>query len=331
MPLLPLMQLLADGRFHSGQALGDALSISRGGVWKQVQALRELDVDVHAVGGKGYRIPGGLQLLDRSRVLAHVDPSLALLFPDFDIQLSIDSTNAEAGRRAADGAATYLVMAEHQSGGRGRRGRTWVSPFGRNIYMSLLWTFQNGIAALEGLSLVCALVVTRALGRLGYAGFSVKWPNDVLYRGRKLAGILLEVSGDISGPCRVVIGIGVNAEMPASAAGQIDQPFSDLLAVSGSQVDRNALAAALINELMLALVEFQKHGFAPFREQWMALDAYAGQQVEIKAGAQSRIGTAAGVDETGSLLLDTAEGNRVVVAGGELMPSLRPLDNGRAG
>jgi BirA family biotin operon repressor/biotin-[acetyl-CoA-carboxylase] ligase len=189
--------------------------------------------------------------------------------------------------------------------------------------MSLLWPFQTGVAGLEGLSLVCALVVVRALRQMGCDGFQVKWPNDILFQQRKLAGILLEISGDVSGPCRVVIGIGVNVRMPATAGAAIDQPYSDLAAATDQVIDRNQLAAALINELVQALTEFQQHGFGPFRHEWMQLDAYAGQPVEIKAGQHSRFGIAAGVDASGCLLLDTEQG-RVTVSGGEMLPSLRP-------
>lgn len=318
------MSVLADGEVHSGQALGRVLGLSRAGIWKQIEALRALGVDVEAVPGRGYQIVGGIRLLDKALITAGLDPASSRLAPVFDLRFSIDSTNAEAARRAAQGEQSYLVLAEHQAQGRGRRGRSWVSPFGRNIYMSLLWPFQTGVAALEGLSLVCALVVVKALSRVGCNGFTVKWPNDVLFQQRKLAGILLEISGDVSGPCRVVIGIGINASMPAGAGTAIDQPYSDLAAVTGRVIDRNLLAAALINELVVALTEFQQHGFAPFRDQWMRLDAYAGLPVEIKAGNNSRVGVAAGVDLSGCLLLDTNEG-RVTISGGEMLPSVRPL------
>lgn len=324
MSLQPLMSLLADGEIHSGQALGDGLGLSRAGIWKQIEGLRALGVDVQALPGRGYRIDGGIRLLDRALISAGLEPAASRLVPAPDLHFSIDSTNAEAARRAAQGEQSCLVIAEHQAQGRGRRGRQWVSPFGRNIYMSLLWPFQTGVSALEGLSLVCALVVVKALRRMGCDGFEVKWPNDILYQQRKLAGILLEISGDVSGPCRVVIGIGVNACMPAGAGAAIDQPYSDLVAATDRMIDRNLLAAALINELVAALSEFQQHGFAPFREQWMQLDAYAGQQVEIRAGNHSRVGIAAGVDQSGCLLLDTGQG-QVTISGGEMLPSLRPV------
>lgn len=324
MTLQPLMSLLADGNVHSGRALGEAMGLSRAGVWKQIEALRALGVEVRSLPGRGYLIEGGMGLLDKAFICAQLDPVARHLAQVFDLHFSIDSTNAEASRKAALGEQSWLVIAEHQAQGRGRRGRQWVSPFGRNIYMSLLWPFQTGVAALEGLSLVCALVVVRALQRMGCEGFNVKWPNDILFQQRKLAGILLEISGDVSGPCRVVIGIGVNAQMPAGAGAAIDQPYSDLTAATHHLIDRNRLAAVLISELVRALVEFQRDGFVPFREEWMQLDAYAGQSVEIRAGNHSCVGIAAGVDRSGCLLLDTAEG-QVTISGGEMLPSLRPV------
>lgn len=327
MNVFPLLAKLADGQFHSGQALGQALGISHAAVWKQIKVLKDLGVDIHAVTGKGYRIPAGLDLLDRNKIIAGMDDGAASLRHGFDLHLSTGSTNSDAMRKAEAGETSYLVMSEHQSNGRGRRGRSWVSPLGHNIYMSLLWSFQNGVAALEGLSLVCALVVVRALKREGYDDFQVKWPNDVLYRGRKLAGILLEVNGDAAGHCRLIIGIGVNSAMPAKAAGEIDQPYSDLRLVSGRAASRNSLAVSLVNELVSGVRQFEAEGFTAFREEWMRTDTYLGCVVEIIAGSIRTRGRVAGVDAAGRLLLDTDEG-RQIISGGELLPSLRPLDSG---
>jgi BirA family transcriptional regulator, biotin operon repressor / biotin---[acetyl-CoA-carboxylase] ligase len=236
----------------------------------------------------------------------------------------VGSTNTEAMTKAGEGCESYLVMTEHQSLGRGRRGRSWVSPFGHNLYMSMLWSFQGGIAALEGLSLVCALAVKRALNRQSYDGVGVKWPNDVLFERQKLAGILLEVSGDVSGPCKVVIGIGLNIDMPMLAGRGIDQPFSDLKSMRSVTVDRNLLASVLVSELVSAIKLFQKAGFEPFRDEWQQADVYLGQPVEIQSGQHKQSGLCAGVDEAGRLLLDTTEWVQRI-AGGEVMPSLRPV------
>lgn len=324
MNVLPLLQCLADGDYHSGQDLGLRLGISRAAIWKQMQVVRELGVGIEAITGRGYCVPGGLNLLDKSEICRHLTGPAVSLVDRFNLHFSTGSTNTDAMAKVEQGFDRWLVMTEHQSRGRGRRGRQWVSPFGHNLYQSLLWTFQGGIAALEGLSLVCALVVLRTLKSQGYEDITLKWPNDVLFNGRKLAGILLEVSGDVAGPCRVVMGIGVNTAMPAGAGTAIDQPYSDLRSVSNGVVDRNQLAAALINEWVLTLEQFERAGFSQFRDEWMGSDAYLGQLVEIKSGANVIVGVSAGVDPAGRLLLDTDSGC-ITVAGGELLPSLRPV------
>lgn len=323
MNLVPLLALLCDGSSHSGEDLGRVLGISRAAVWKQIRQLKELGAGIHAVTGKGYCIPGGLQLLDRQKIVSGLDPGIRESISGVDIHFSLGSTNTEAMNKASNGFESYLVMTEHQSQGRGRRGRSWISPFGHNLYMSMLWPFQGGIAALEGLSLVCALAVKRALLRQSYNAVGVKWPNDVLFERQKLAGILLEVSGDVSGPCKVVIGIGLNIDMPLLAGRAIDQPFSDLKAIRDEPVDRNRLASILVSELVALVRIFQTDGFKPFQEEWQLADVYLGQAVEVHSGQHVQPGICRGVDEVGRLILETTEGFKHI-AGGEVMPSLRP-------
>lgn len=324
MNVIPLLERLSDGQFHSGQALGESLSVSRSAIWKQINRLRDIGVDVHSVTGHGYRIPGGLSLLDRGRLLAELGSTHQWLDDALDIRFTVDSTNLEAMRRIRDGANRYLLFAEHQSAGRGRRGRQWISPLGHNIYMSLLWRFQSGIAALEGLSLVVALSVLQALSRFSLSGLAVKWPNDVLVNGRKLAGILLELQGDVDGPCHVVMGVGVNTRIPEAAGAAIDQPYSDMSAVSGAPVDRNDVAIALIDSLAQNVERFERDGFTPFRQQWLEHDAYLGRRVEVRSGDHVSTGIVAGIDDNGRLLLDE-QGRISPVFGGELFPSVRPV------
>jgi BirA family transcriptional regulator, biotin operon repressor / biotin---[acetyl-CoA-carboxylase] ligase len=324
MNLVPLLSFLADGNFHSGETLGRELNVSRSAIWKQINALKSLGIELHSVTGKGYRLQEPMTLLSREIILSMLpDPER---FRDcFDVHLTIGSTNTEAMFRAQQGVPTYLVLSEHQSQGRGRRGRTWVSPFGRNLYLSLAWSFQNGIAALEGLSLLVALVVVRALRKLGVVGLGLKWPNDVLLDGSKLAGILLEIQGDLTGPCKVVIGIGLNVQMPRTAAAQIDQAFSDLQTTS-APLDRNWIAAALISELASGLDRFTRLGFGADRDEWESLDIYKGREVEVSSGSSSIRGSVQGVDDGGALLLNTPTGLRTIT-GGEVFPSLRPVPN----
>ncbi|TFH70234.1 bifunctional biotin--[acetyl-CoA-carboxylase] ligase/biotin operon repressor BirA [Gammaproteobacteria bacterium LSUCC0112] len=324
MNVVPLLTLLSDGSFHSGEALGSQLGISRAAVWKQIKSLRDLGVSVHAVTGKGYRVAGGIQLLDKDQMIANLYPGVAEDLDGFDVHFSIGSTNTEAMRRGSESFSSYLVMAEHQSQGRGRRGRSWVSPFGHNLYLSLLWSFQGGIAALEGLSLLCALAVIRTLKKLSYEGMQVKWPNDVLYKHKKLAGILLEVSGDVAGPCKLVIGIGLNTDMPVLAGKNIDQPYSDLRTVKGALEDRNLIAATLVSELILMIRQFEISGFKPFVGEWMASDAFLGRNIEVRSALHVQAGVCAGVDETGRLLLESGDGC-IAISGGEVMPSVRAV------
>lgn len=321
--VLPILNVLSDGDFHSGQALGKSLGVSRAAIWKHIRQLKELGIELDAVTGKGYRIDGGLELLDERRLRASLSPlAKDHLKQRAFIHLSTDSTNEDAMALLADMRSACLVVAEHQRSGRGRRGKKWVSPFGDNIYLSLAWVFESGIAALEGLSLACGVAVLRTLRKQGFKGVSLKWPNDILIEGAKLGGILVEVGGDVAGPCHAVIGIGMNTRMRQLAGNQIDQAYSDLTSLKGEAVGRNALLAGLVNELVDVMVDFQRCGFAGFREEWMAADYYQGKPVEIHSGDRVTEGVPVGVDLAGNLLLETASG-QVKVIGGEMLPSLR--------
>ncbi len=322
MQVSQLLELLSDGDYHSGESLGRRLGMTRAAIWKQVRELRTLGVEVHAVTGKGYRLPNSLQLLDRQAIMADSRWLEAMLGDRFSLHFSLDSTNAQAMRELEQGNDRCLIMAEHQYQGRGRRGRPWVSPLGHNLYLSLVWPFGEGAAALEGLSLVCALAVVNAVERLGVVGAGVKWPNDVLIDNRKLAGILLEVQGDLEGPCTVIIGVGVNTDMPAAAAASIDQPFSDLGSAGNGGTDRNRIAAEVIDALLEGVEQFGQDGFRAFHGRWMEKDVLAGSRVEVRSGSRLLTGRLAGVNEAGRLLLDAAD-KRHVISGGEIASSLR--------
>lgn len=324
MDLLPLLRVLSDGQFHSGEQLGANLCLSRSAVWKQVERLRALGVEVHSVTGKGYRLPATFDLLARDTILAYLGGASEGWRHCFEVLFTVGSTNAEAMRLAQEGADRYMILAEHQTRGRGRRGRVWVSPLGANIYFSMLVSFQAGIAALEGLSLAVALHVVRALEMEGVNGLGVKWPNDILLGGRKLAGILLEVCGDLTGPCKVVIGLGLNIKMPKSVSVLIDQPYTDLSVHFQGRPDRNKIIANVMRQLSLGLEEFAVSGFAPLQTYWNSLDVFRNSMVEVRAGSNVTQGRVLGVSDTGALLLETVNGLKVM-AGGELMPSMRPI------
>lgn len=322
---LLLLGLLSDGQIHSGEELSIAVGVSRTAVWKQLQKLQEATgLQLESIKGKGYRLVGGLELIDSSRVKALLSSPARELLSVLDVRDQVDSTNSLALQRAQETPQSgYVVVAEQQSAGRGRRGRKWVSPYGCNIYCSVVWQFQNGAAALEGLSLAVGVAVARALKAVGAEEIGMKWPNDVVWKGHKLAGILLEMIGDAAGYCQVVIGIGINVKMAENvAAADIDQPWTDVNTAAGGGISRNQLLASLLSELLPGLAEFEAKGFAAFRAAWSAMDIMLNKDVAIQLGDRIVIGTAAGVGDNGSLALDTESG-RQWFHGGEVSLRLR--------
>lgn len=319
------MAHLADGDYHSGEALAKTLGVSRTAVWKHVAGLEEVGIAVERVRGRGYRIPGGLELLDEGRIRAGLNAGATAFLDAIHLFREIDSTNAELMRRSEPPPGCgNVVLAERQTQGRGRRGKHWVSPFARNIYLSMDWQFAGGVGEMEGLSLAVGVAVAEAIAAAGGGDVKLKWPNDVLHGGGKLGGILVELSGDAEGPCRAVVGVGLNVAMPAAAAEGVDQAWTDVAATAeGTAPGRNALAAALINSCLPLLAAYPTKGFAAWRDRWMACDAYANQPVVISS-ADSRIaGVARGVDERGALLLESA-GQTQRISGGEVSLRVAP-------
>jgi BirA family biotin operon repressor/biotin-[acetyl-CoA-carboxylase] ligase len=322
MDLRPVLAELSDGAFHSGARLGEALGISRAAIWKQVERLRSMGIEVHSITGKGYRLPNALSLLSKAEVLEQLGAEAARWRDHLLVLFSAESTNTEVQKCSSSSADSWVVVAEHQTHGRGRRGRTWVSPVGANIYFSMAVSFDLGVAAMEGLSLVVGLALVRTLDTLGCSRAGLKWPNDLQVDGKKIAGILLEISGDVAGPCDVVIGVGLNINMPSSFAQEIGQPYTDLRTELGHLPDRNRVVAQMILHIDLALSMFRQEGFEPFRSEWESRDVYKGRLVELTAGKRKVRGRVAGLTTTGGLRLETEAGEQIMT-GGEISPSLR--------
>lgn len=321
--LRPVLDLLADGEVHSGESLGAALGVSRAAVWKQLQKLELYGLPLESVKGRGYRLPGGLDLLSAESIEADLNTQARSLLQQLQVVAEVDSTNAQMLTRLEQhcGHGTAL-FAERQTAGRGRRGRSWISPFSGGINLSIGWQFSGGVQLLEGLSLAVGVALARALAQFGVPDVRLKWPNDVWCGGRKLAGVLLELSGDLTDRCAVVVGIGMNVGLRGDSAAAIDQPWVDLNSVCPG-IGRNQLAAAMLNQLLPLLHEYPARGFAAYREAWQALDQFAGEQVCLLSASNEWCGTAAGVDESGALLLDM-EGERRRFHGGEVSLRRRP-------
>lgn len=320
--LLALVDTLADGHWCSGETLAAQAGVTRAALAKRVAHLREWGLEVEAEAGRGYRLAQPLRRLDDTRIRAALPAAALARLNVLAVVPRTDSTN----QRLLDAAAAadpQALLAEAQTAGRGRRGRSWRSPFGANLYCSLSWTFSAWPPQLPTLSLVAGLACARALRSLGAQGVQLKWPNDLRVGAAKLGGILIEQRGEAGGSCRVVIGVGINCSMTAAQAGALDQPWISLQSVCGGQApDRNRLAAHLLAELLDALARFEAQGFAAFHAQWSALDATAGQPVRIEGGASPLEGIARGVDEQGALIVE-AGGQRHRVHAGEV--SLRTV------
>jgi BirA family biotin operon repressor/biotin-[acetyl-CoA-carboxylase] ligase len=312
-----LIELLADGSFHSGQSLGRKLGISRAAVWKHIQGLSDLGLDVHAVRGQGYRLSERFKPLDPGAVRSQISTDIEVRVGSLDIFQEIDSTSDYLKRSALDGksGAVGVCMAEWQRVGRGRRGRRWISPYGANLYLSIATQLGERTLASGGVSLAIAIAIAGSLQACGVEGTGLKWPNDIFYRGRKLAGILLDVMGESGGPYRMIVGVGVNCRMSAGAARGIDQPWTDL-SQAGVDVDRNRLAGMIIENVVRTLDLFNERGLPAFLQEWERLDLVSGRTVELHHEREPMIkGVARGIDERGALLIEHNGVTRSYTAG----------------
>ncbi|CAH0307509.1 bifunctional biotin--[acetyl-CoA-carboxylase] ligase/biotin operon repressor BirA [Erwinia aphidicola] len=311
---LTLIGILADGEFHSGEQLGEQLGMSRAAINKHIQTLKEWGIDVFTVTGKGYSLPAAMQLLNEQAINARLDNGRLAVIP------VIDSTNQYLLDRMDTLQSGDACVAEYQQAGRGRRGRQWFSPFGSNLYLSMYWRLEQGPAAAMGLSLVIGIVLAEALQEQGAPDIRVKWPNDIYLDDRKLAGILVELTGKTGDAAQIVIGAGINLAMRAPAADVINQGWINLQE-AGVSVDRNALSALIVNKMRTALVEFEQEGLAPFIERWARLDNFINRPVKLLIGDREIFGIARGIDQQGGLILEQ-DGVRKSWVGGEI--SLRP-------
>ncbi|MGQ0749878.1 MAG: biotin--[acetyl-CoA-carboxylase] ligase [Betaproteobacteria bacterium] len=305
-----VLQSLAPGGFRSGAALAQAMGVSRGSIWHAIRELEEAGLGVYRVRGRGYRLEQPVSLLDAGSVKkllgAHAG-SLALEFAS-----AAESTSTLAMRRAREGAPSGTVIAaEWQTAGRGRHGRPWHVALAGGLIFSLVWRFAQGAGVLSGLSLATGVAVVRAVRSFGASDAGLKWPNDVVWRGRKLAGVLIEMQGDALGPTCAVIGIGINVRLSAAVRARIDQPAADMESACGAPVDRNAVLARLLLELAAVLARFEGESFGPLRAEWQRYHAWQERAVTVSLpDGRTESGVARGVDQAGALILSTRNGVR---------------------
>lgn len=315
---MQLLHLMADGCFHSGQALGEELGISRAAVWKQLRRWQQRGLSFDVIPGKGYRWRNPVEWWDERALRQYIRPEINKLIGQIQIEQRVDSTNNLALDVLQSCHQSGVVcIAEEQTAGRGRRGRQWLAPLGAGFYGSIGWIFDDGVAALQGLSLAVGLAVAQALdGEIG-APVGLKWPNDLMLGGAKLGGILIEMHLDGEGRCLVVVGVGVNMMLPPGVEQQVGRKIADLsgCATKGA-IQRNLIGARIIESVVALLSDYGVGAFAGMREAWCRRDVLSNMPVEVHGGSGlESVGIARGVDVHGSLIVETPAGMKYINSG----------------
>ncbi len=318
-----ILNLLADGQFHSGTEIGANLGVSRAAVNKAIKVLQVSGLEIHCVTGKGYKLASPLAPLSEEKINQHLKNS-RIKPTAIHVLDEVDSTNdyllSLARTKTVSG---HVCLGEAQLQGRGRRGNNWVAPAYRNILLSIAWEFQLGPADLGGLSLAAGVAVVNSLVELDVSDAKLKWPNDILLADKKIGGLLIEMQGESTGPCLVVLGIGINVDMGYVTKNEINQPWTDLKNETNLTFDRNQLAANLVKHLLQCFADFEENGFELFKKQWMSLHAYSDRHVKVIRGDREYPGKIINIGNNGALYLLDEKGEEHCFVSGEV--SLRSI------
>ncbi|MFC0445346.1 bifunctional biotin--[acetyl-CoA-carboxylase] ligase/biotin operon repressor BirA [Pseudidiomarina halophila] len=307
--VIKVIELLSDGAFHSGQCIGEEIGVTRTAISQYIKDIQALGLDVFRVTGKGYRLARAIELLHEKDIIQAVNEhnqGSKLSAENIEVARVVTSSNDVLRTRLREHGslpAGYTVVAEAQTAGRGRRGKVWYSPFASNLYLSMYWPLEHGMSAAMGLSVAIGTALAETLTAIGISNVQLKWPNDVLVNGEKLAGILIELEGQAIDSGHAIIGVGINLRMPDWLEAPIDQPWTDVEKQLNGPVRRNELVAKLIAELRDALQSYAVEGLAPFIERWNAFDRLQDREVRIQLGEKVIAGYAQGIAEDGSLLV----------------------------
>ncbi len=311
---LQLIDILSDAQIHSGEQLGKQLGMTRAAINKHIKTLRSWGLDIQTVTGKGYKLPYSVNLLDQSIIKAQINDANIIVEP------VIDSTNQYMLDRIPALTSGDTCLAEYQSAGRGRRGRQWLSPFGCNLYLSMYWKLEQGPAAAIGLSLVVGIIIAETLNKLSKNKVKVKWPNDLYMNDKKLAGILVELTGKTGDAAHIIIGVGINIGMDKNNIennNTINQQWSSLRD-EVKNIERNQLSINIIQALRKSLILFEKEGLAPFIDRWFELDNFLNRRIKLLIGNDIIQGIERGINEQGALMLQKENGEIVPYIGGEI-------------
>lgn len=316
----PILEALSDGHFHSGEQLAQRLNVSRATVFNAIQSAEEAGVHIHSVRGKGYQLPHAIKLLSLNALKASgLSPTLLSMTAVHPV---LNSTNQYLREHLTDHSANRIVACNLQTAGRGRRGRQWQAQLGESLTFSIGWQFQCGAAELSGLSLSIGAALIRGLHALGYTQAALKWPNDIVINTAqgydKLAGILIELQGDLEGPSQAIIGIGLNLQLSRHTLAHIDQAVTDLkqLGTTKDTINPNSVLSSLLESLLPTLQNYEANGFAADKDYWLANHAFNNQTLKLlQSNGSEVIGTLNNITEDGALVLQTEVGLKSFHAG----------------
>jgi BirA family transcriptional regulator, biotin operon repressor / biotin---[acetyl-CoA-carboxylase] ligase len=321
-PRQKILKLCRDRKtdYLSGEELSQQLGISRTAIWKHIRALRALGYVIEAVPSKGYRLVGGPATLVADEIRSRL--STRIVGREVYCFTELASTNLTAMEQGEAGAAEGLVvLADLQTAGKGRLGRRWESPAEVNLYLSILLRPDMPPWEVPRLTFLSAVAAARALQEVARLEVQVKWPNDLLVNGKKIAGLLNEMSAESDAVHHVVLGLGLNLNMTAAQfPPDLRYPATSVLLETGAEVSRLAVVVSLLEQFDRLYDEFLQHGMEPVRKAWQELFAMRGKTVRVESGQSSVTGVVAGIDEDGALLLQLPSGELERVLSGDVLP-----------
>ena len=315
------LHILSDGNFHSGEKMAADMGCSRVTVWKSISELKSLGINIFSVKKKGYRLPKKISFFN----IENIQRELGELnqFINLELLNVTDSTNKYLNASANEKPHASVVIANIQTKGKGRRGRSWHASVGESLAMSILWKFDKGASGLSGLSLVVGLAIQRLMKKIGINNSFLKWPNDLLILEGdtyfKLAGVLIELQGDLESRCSAVIGVGLNYDLSNDILNNIDQPATNIKKYLHSDIDLNQLSAMLIKEIINALSEFENNGFLSVKDEWLSYNAFKEKTISfIKSGGELITGQIVDIENDGALKILQNNGIHETLISGEV-------------
>lgn len=316
-----LLHTLADGELHSGSELADSLGITRSAVWKQIKNLDALNLEVEAQAGQGYQLNAPLELFDEQMILDELSTECRQQLESFTLRWVSESTSNELMQDTppTEGQAK-VCLTEFQSAGRGRRGRNWYAPAGHSICLSVSWCYPTTPPDFSCLGLAVGIATLRAVRQAGVEAAQLKWPNDVVVDGKKLAGVLIDVQGEAGGPLHIVAGVGVNYRLNDQVLQAVSsesglQPVSLLDATEETPAGRNKATTYLIDEIVRILSEFPDSGFISLVDEWSEADSLLGKELEVVQNGKTLTGIAKGLTADGRLKLNAGNEVHLLVSG----------------